>query len=323
MQPQKVNIFYVLKLLNDLSDEEHILKMSDIQKILKERFGVSADRRAVYGYINTLIYLGFDISIFDDNGKGYYLRKRKMDEAELKRVIFSVYMSPLCGRGDAAKTAEKLMDLQSMYKRRDRSRFIGEDVYNVRERLELTEKTDSLLYAAENGFETEIDYTVFDFVKGEFRKSVKQYRVIPQAVAVYGSVLYLVCSKQDCDGLHHYRIDRIRNVKLGKAAERSSLCEEKLREYTEEMIRGRGKERITIRCYECVLDDLMETFGHAVHILTYKNKCFTAIVETSCDLMQPWVMKNLKYCEVIAPVVFRERILDCIENNAYRMQAGE
>ncbi len=323
MQPQRVNIFYVLELLRELSDSKHILKMNDIRRLLSERYGVSAERRAVYGYINTLIYLGYDISDFDDNGVGYYLRKREMDEAEIRRMIFAVYTSPLCGRGDAVKASEKLMNLQSIYKRRNYECFIEESGLNVRERIDMAEKTDILLRAAEKHLETEIGYRVYSFEKGVFESKLKKYKVCPYAVTSFRNVLYLICSRRDGGALCHYRIDRIESAEQGEFVKKISPGSTLLREYIEEEIRGKGRDKITIRCSECVLDDLMETFGHSVHILTYKNKCFTAVTETSCKRMKSWAMKNLKYCEVIEPVELREYILESIENNAYRMQAGE
>ncbi len=318
IQPQKVNMFYILDLLREFSDSDHILTANDILELLAERYGVSTERRSIYRYINTLIYLGYDISVFDENGKGYYLRRRKMDDDELKRVIFSVYMSPLCGRGDAARAAEKLMEQQSVYKRRDYSRFIAENVYNARERAALLKKTDKLLYAAENGLEAEIGYTVFGFADGEPEEKTVPQMVIPQAVTASEGVLYLICLKQDREKLHHYRIDRISEIELGSAAGVAPTEERALREYADERIRGRGSERTVVRCSECVQDDLMETFGHAVHILTYKNKYFSAVIETSQSRMRSWAVNNLEYCEVIEPESLRKDIVAGIENNAYR-----
>ena len=166
IQPHKLSMFYILELLREFSDPEHILTTNELLSLLSEKYGVSLERRTVYKYMDALMYLGYDISDFDENGKGYYLRRRTLEEDDVKRLIFSAYMSPLCGRGDAARIAEKLMELQSRYKRRDCGRIIGEDPYNVRERMKLFENVDKLLYTAENGLEAEIGYTVFELADG-------------------------------------------------------------------------------------------------------------------------------------------------------------
>ena len=318
IQPHKLSMFYILELLREFSDPEHILTTNELLSLLSEKYGVSLERRTVYKYMDALMYLGYDISDFDENGKGYYLRRRTLEEDDVKRLIFSAYMSPLCGRGDAARIAEKLMELQSRYKRRDCGRIIGEDPYNVRERMKLFENVDKLLYTAENGLEAEIGYTVFELADGVPEEKNVLQNVIPQAVASSESILYLIYLKRDGGGLHHYRADRITSVKPGKAAEVKARDEKALREYADAKLFGRDSERAVIRCCECVLNDLMETFGHSVHILTYKNKYFSAVIETSRGRMRSWAVQNLEYCEVIEPAELRKDIMAGIENNAYR-----
>lgn len=83
MLGDRANIVCLYKILEKYSDEEHILSMSDITGYFMQDYGMKIDRRAVYGAADTLIELGYDISVYKENGKGYYLRSRLFEPSEV------------------------------------------------------------------------------------------------------------------------------------------------------------------------------------------------------------------------------------------------
>ena len=84
MLGDRANIVCLYKILEKYSDEEHILSMSDITGYFMQDYGMKIDRRAVYGAADTLIELGYDISVYKENGKGYYLRSRLFEPSEVR-----------------------------------------------------------------------------------------------------------------------------------------------------------------------------------------------------------------------------------------------
>ena len=86
MNPQKPGTLCLLKILSDYSDKDHILSMKDILSKLSSEYGIDTERRAIYRYVNSLLYLGYDISVYDDNGKGYYLRSRTPSETDVRLI---------------------------------------------------------------------------------------------------------------------------------------------------------------------------------------------------------------------------------------------
>lgn len=86
MDPQKPGTLCLLKILAEYSDKDHILGMKDIISLLGSEYGIETERRTVYRYINSLLYLGWDISVYDENGKGYYLRARVPDERDVSLI---------------------------------------------------------------------------------------------------------------------------------------------------------------------------------------------------------------------------------------------
>ena len=90
MLGDRANIVCLYKILEKYSDEEHILSMSDITGYFMQDYGMKIDRRAVYGAADTLIELGYDISVYKENGKGYYLRSRLFEPSEVRLMTDAV-----------------------------------------------------------------------------------------------------------------------------------------------------------------------------------------------------------------------------------------
>ncbi|MDP4132734.1 MAG: WYL domain-containing protein, partial [Bacillota bacterium] len=65
MLTNKSNIICILQILKEYSDEEHILQMKDIISKMNNIYGMSVDRRTVYGAVEALNFLGYDISTFE------------------------------------------------------------------------------------------------------------------------------------------------------------------------------------------------------------------------------------------------------------------
>jgi hypothetical protein len=71
MPTDKANVICLLNIFRDYSDGEHILPMGEIIKRMEAVYGLRPDRRTVTSAIETLQTLGFDISPYGENHKGY------------------------------------------------------------------------------------------------------------------------------------------------------------------------------------------------------------------------------------------------------------
>ena len=83
MLTEKANAICLLEVLKEYSDAEHILPMREIIAKMQSLYGIKIDRRTVYGAVALLIEIGYDISIYEDNGVGYYLRSRELEQSEV------------------------------------------------------------------------------------------------------------------------------------------------------------------------------------------------------------------------------------------------
>ena len=64
MLPDRANLLCLLKILEEYSDSEHILPMREIIGKMKSIYDIDIARRAVYGAIELLKQIGYDISTY-------------------------------------------------------------------------------------------------------------------------------------------------------------------------------------------------------------------------------------------------------------------
>ena len=81
----------ILQVLKDYSDEEHPLNSGAIIQKLEADYGLSAARNAVGRNLSLLCELGWDISTYEENGRGAYLRTRELSDIELRILILRCF----------------------------------------------------------------------------------------------------------------------------------------------------------------------------------------------------------------------------------------
>ena len=108
MLTEKANAICLLEVLKEYSDAEHILPMREIIAKMQSLYGIKIDRRTVYGAVALLIELGYDISLYEDNGVGYYLRERELEPSEVLLLTDAVYSFPFIPARQTEQLVQKL-----------------------------------------------------------------------------------------------------------------------------------------------------------------------------------------------------------------------
>ena len=108
MLTEKANAICLLEVLKEYSDVEHILPMREIVAKMQSLYGIKIDRRTVYGAVALLIELGYDISLYEDNGVGYYLRERELEQSEVLLLTDAVYSFPFIPARQTEQLVQKL-----------------------------------------------------------------------------------------------------------------------------------------------------------------------------------------------------------------------
>lgn len=105
----------ILELLINESDENHPLSRATILKYMKDIYHVEMDRRTLYVSLEALRQQGAEISTFEDNHKGYYLKNRQFTQEEVMLMCMAVHNSELIPMRQANRLIRRLTATQSRY----------------------------------------------------------------------------------------------------------------------------------------------------------------------------------------------------------------
>lgn len=75
MASNYIKFYTFFDILSMHSDDKNMLSMKKILQMMEERTGDKIDRRTVYEYIKNLKELGFHISDYSENKRGYFLKQ--------------------------------------------------------------------------------------------------------------------------------------------------------------------------------------------------------------------------------------------------------
>ena len=118
MLTDRANAICLLEILKEFSDEDNILQMKDIISKMDVIYDLKPDRRTIYSAVALLIDLGYDISLYEENGIGYYLRNRDFELSEILLLTDAVYSFPFISSKQSEELIKKLQKQLSAQKRK-------------------------------------------------------------------------------------------------------------------------------------------------------------------------------------------------------------
>ena len=317
----KVRMLTLLDILYKLTDEEHILNSQSLLAELNKR-GYATDRRSVYRDVEALSEYGFDVVT---TPKGFYLRNRRFTLAEIMLMISAVQAAPFVTESKTAALMEKLMGFLSVYQQEGIKnasnisgvKFGNEEVYRTIEMVNYgiaSKKSISFLY----------------YKRSIMRRDVVQRRgkrclVSPYAMVWVQDRYYLISNMSGKEGLTHFRLDRIRDVRIEDAPIRpvNEVSEYEGRfnavDYASKCLNMFGGEikKIRLRCHIDLLNELFDRFGDDIPVKKDGENHFIALVEAAAsEGFINWVCQYGNMVEVIDPADLRSDVKKRIEDAA-------
>ena len=209
---QKLKILYLLRVLEQLSDEGHPLTIADMQRELL-RHDISAERKSLYDDLEALRSFGVDVI---STGRGaYYLGSRAFELAELKLLVDSVQASRFITHRKSEELIGKLEGLTSQ----GQARQLQRQVY-VQSRIKTM--NESIYYNVDSihsaiGEDRQISFRYFDYsVEKErvYRRDGARYQVSPYALTWDDANYYLLAWDAESALRKHYRVDRMSEIRV-------------------------------------------------------------------------------------------------------------
>ena len=291
MLTEKANAICLLEVLREYSDAEHILPMREIIGKMQSLYGIKIDRRTVYGAVALLIELGYDISIYEDNGVGYYLRSRELEQSEVLLLTDAVYSFPFIPAKQTEQLVQKLQKQLSVYQRK-RYRYL---TISRQDR-----KTDNR--------------QVFWNIE-QLDEAIAQKKKVRLGYLHMNERYYLICVPDHAPNTRLYRIDRMKDIQILDDPRSKAVARQEAQNAVYAYVGA--PERIIMYCDRAILDDVIDRFGTEVQIRERDENTFTAGFTAPPRGVKFWALQYLPYVEVVEPAWLREDVIDSIGKNRY------
>ncbi len=314
----KANMLCILNILKEYTDASHIITTNGIIEKMDLLYMRKVDRRTVYGCISALTELGYDISDYADNGKGYCLLSRDFSQAEIRLLIDAIYS---CEYISGKQTEELLGKLRRFLSSYERKNFSYTNIIKTEKKSlnpEVFLNIEILEEAINDKKQVSFTYLDYDYDKKLKPRREKPYTVNPYAMLCEGNHYYLVLISEGHTEPSFYRIDMMKNIKILEKPIEISKRDADLDSVKKVVYAHSGKQQsVSLRCRKNVLRYVIEEFGSDISIKENPDGSFDAVVRTATEGLVYWALQYLQDVEVLSPKDVRDKIIEALKNNPY------
>ena len=315
----KANLLCILKVLQEYSDENHIMSMRDIIARMKNDYDKTIDRRTVYSAMDTLAEFGYEISRYEDNGKGYYLIDRDFSIAEVRLLMDAIYSCEYISQKQTEELLQKLRSFLSVHERKNYTytNIVAADKKSPNPEVFLNiEILDEAISAGKKVAFTYMDY---DYDKKLKPRREAKYVVSPYSMICESEHYYLVLIADGHSEPSFYRIDMMKNIEILDERLAISKRDARLDSAKKVIYAHTGEpEQIHLHCQKIALRYVIERFGNDVTITENKDGSFEAYFRAAPEGLVYWALQYLQSVEVIQPKSVRDAVIKAINESHYK-----
>ena len=322
---KKLLILLILEVLQQYTDEEHHLSQQEVLRILKRDYGITCDRRSVRSNVLDLIDLGYDICMDD----GYYFASREFENAELRMLIDSVLFSRHISSTQGKRLIDKLQTLGNKYFKPKVSHVITLPDLNHTDNKQVMIVVDTLNDAIEAKKKVEFTYNSYGTDFKLHPREHSPYLVSPYQMVASNGRYYLLGSTDRYQGITHFRIDRITDIKMTdipikpvkevEGLENGFNLPKHMAEHTY-LFCGESVP-VKLKTSVSMMNDLIDWFGKEFSIIEKKDDEIVVSVKCNYNAMFYWALQYGSKVEVLAPMELRQELATTIQdmNNKYKL----
>ena len=265
---EKQKILYILKILEERTDEEHRMSIQEIIDALGE-YGIGAERKSVYRDLDCLEEFGYDII---RSRLGCCLASRTFEIAELKLLADAVQASPIITGTKTKALIEKLSSFAGPYNSAKLNRGISSDKRSATGNEAVYYSIDVIHSALSAGHKVAFCY--FDWTpekKQVLRRGGSEYLVSPWGLWWDNERYYLIAYDSEADQMKTYRVDKMKKARETDEAREGSAAYRSLdmSVYSKKMFGMYGGEEctVTLECENSLAGVVIDRFGRDVSII--------------------------------------------------------
>lgn len=211
---QRVKALYLMKILLELTDEEHILSMGQIIEEL-DKYQVSAERKSIYEAFEALRMFGLDIVSVKGKNGGYYIGSREFELPELKLLVDAVQSSKFITEKKSLELIKKIENLGSKYQAQQLQRqvFVANRIKTMNESIYYN--VDAIHSAIAQNSMITFQYWKWNVNKEmELNRNGQVYQLSPWGLTWDDENYYLVAYDSEAQIIKHFRVDKMKNIRV-------------------------------------------------------------------------------------------------------------
>lgn len=309
----------ILQILADESDPSYPLNSALLRRKLKESYGIEANRNTISRNIQLLCNLGFDISTYEENHQGVYLRTRMFEDMEIRWLIDGVLNSKYMTDKYASDLITKLKRLsnRSFKSRRDHVEALREQPHQRNPLISVN--MEQLDEAIETARRVQFFYNTMDCDGKLHNVGGHAFIVLPLQMFCTNFQYYLVGYDFGEKSMWHFRVDRMTNVKLSESTANEDSRLKKNFEpahYVSQhphMYAG-APETIIMKMPRSLAGAVYDSFGSAAQMQTIDEISMQVQVRAAPEGMRFFALQYGPNCEVIQPKSLRMQIINDIKS---------
>ena len=281
----KPKILYLLRILEQYTDEEHPLTTKQLIDKLQDEYGISAHRTTLTKDIAALQEFGVDIVTVHSTQSKYFIGSRKFELPELKLLIDAVESSRFITAKKSESLIRKIHTLtsQGQVSKLRRNNYVVDRIKPDNEQIYYI--VDTINDAINEGKQISFQYYDYSGLKKKVLKNKGEiYKLSPYKLIWSGDYYYVIGYSEKKGKVINFRVDRI-------AAAPTILSENAipvpkdfdLENFTKEvffMFSGDEVE-VDLQCDNSLMKTMIDRFGENVKTLAYDMTSFRLITEVS------------------------------------------
>lgn len=314
---QKLKLLYLIRILEEYTDETHPMSTAELIRRLDAQ-GIHSERKSIYDDMEKLCDFGYDIvRVHSRQGGGYYMASREFELPELKLLVDAVQSSRFI---TTKKSRELIGKLEVKAGKYDAGK-LQRQVY-VAGRIKT--ENESIYYSIDNIHRAiqenkQITFTYLDWnLKKELVPREKGFKqVSPWALIWREENYYLVAYDEEDKILKHYRVDKMGNVAVSKS-DRQGLQQFgklDLASYANRTFGmfGGEEETVTLVFPNRLIGVVMDRFGREADIRPLEDGKFSVRAKVILSgQFYGWLAGIGREVQIRSPKKVREEYLDWI-----------
>lgn len=211
---QKLKLLYIIKMLEDNTDENHPMSTAEIIRRLEAQ-DIHSERKSIYDDIEKLTEFGYDIiQVHSRQGGGYYMGSREFELAELKLLVDAVQASRFITTKKSRELIKKLEQKAGCHDagKLQRQVYVAGRIKTENENVYYS--IDSIHRAIQENRQIGFTYMEWSLEKKLRPRKGGDRRVSPWALIWREENYYLAAFDSTENIMKHYRVDKMGKVQV-------------------------------------------------------------------------------------------------------------